>query len=168
MPPVVKKPKIRQFRQEWLKCYPWLTHNAETGMHCTFCTKHKMKNVYVSGNKDYQNSSLLRHQISDMHQQALKLNKLSENLEKGVETLQNQSVDKLIPQLRTVMFLCKENIALDKFLSIIELQQQNGAPITGNNNKLCCIKLLNLIIRNLNIQFKYSFYFRRLPTSPTH
>ena len=124
-PPEPKKKK-RSSRQEWLKVFLWLEFRNE-GMRCTLCSKHKKMNTFTTEDcKDFQYSSLIRHQSSDGHQHSLKASKQASCLQMGFKSMATKSEESVVPQLRTVMFICQEGLALDKFGSLIELQRHNG------------------------------------------
>jgi hypothetical protein len=61
----------------------------------------------------------------------LKGKKMSENFERAVKKVDVKVSDSIIPQLKSVHWLVTQKIPLDKFNSLIQLQQENGAIITG-------------------------------------
>ena len=112
--------KARTFDKAWLNKYDWL--KFEDGkMFSTLCIKHK-KNVFVIGCTDFQNSSLVRHRDGQKHKDATKLSLSSAALAGGMSKLATKHDESLLAQLRTVYYICNEGLAIDKFESLMELQ----------------------------------------------
>lgn len=102
-------------------------------MTCTVCIKTGKKNPFTTGCTNYQHSTLTRHESSNDHRDGLKNLALQKNFQTALRNvsgqdicLQSMKTQRHVTQLRTVYTMAKENIASDKFLSLMELQQVNG------------------------------------------
>jgi len=125
MSDTTKKRKIRSFRQSWLTQFNWLTYDdGKNAMFCSLCIKHKKNNAFTSqmGCTDFQHSSLTRHVQGKCHELAVIASKQQLVFKKAVTNAHSKTSDGLIAQLKTVMYLVQQGLALDKFTSLLELQ----------------------------------------------
>ena len=129
--------KSRSFNEKWLRTYPWLVQNEKTtGMKCNHCVSTKKCNPFASENGclNFQNSTLVRHQESKDHSDAVKQLQLRNNFRKCITsaTRTDSRFKNYVTQLRTVYVMCKNNISADNFTELMNLQELNGCENVGN------------------------------------
>ena len=95
--------------------FKWLGYDSENDtMICSVCKKAGQKNSLSVGSRNFQKSSLSRHDVSQMHHAALATVKAATSLRKGLQVQStsklSDSNDPLVPQLRTVNFIVKHNL----------------------------------------------------------
>ena len=129
-----KNSRPRGFAENWLKKYDWLfVENG--GMKCDPCIKTKQNNPFTTENgcMNFRNSTLVRHQSTSSHVDALEKLKLRKDMTvrlKNVEIQQMKQSDEKtkrhITQLRTVYCMAKNGISARNFMPLMKLQQDNG------------------------------------------
>ena len=121
------------FLPAWLYEYKCLKEVDEK-MYCEICNTSGKRNPFTAtGCNNFQKSAPERHQnskdhIMSLHDVVLRksfqvtVSNATKNVEKQTEELMRRH----IVQLRTVCVMTKNNIAGDKFISIVELQTADG------------------------------------------
>jgi hypothetical protein len=122
-----KSKRTLKFRNEWLSEFSWLRYdNTTLTMHCRVCEEFdsSSKVAFVTGSKNYQRSSLTRHQTSDDHVIANNTKIEKRNMETAVKVVKKKYEPVLEAQLRTALWMAKNNIANRKFIDLVDLQVQ--------------------------------------------
>ena len=118
---------VKRFQTSWLSEFSWLRYDANHGtMHCITCEKFDKaaeRSVFVKGCKNYQRSALTRHQTeSNTHLAATQAKKQCAYME-AARNIVNEKLEPILEaQLRTALYMAKENTANRKFLNLIDLQ----------------------------------------------
>ncbi|XP_077983943.1 uncharacterized protein C17orf113-like [Glandiceps talaboti] len=90
------------------------------------CEKANKRNAFTRGSPDSQKSAIKRHMKTDDHREATVV-RPSQNLMRNFSSKGlSESKDKQRAVLRTVYYMAKEEIPDRKFVSLIELQRENG------------------------------------------
>ena len=130
-PKVVKKTgsstAVKRWQATWLSEFSWLRFDSENGtMHCIYCEqfdKTADRSSFVKGCKNYQRSALVRHQTeSHTHLAATQAKKQRAFMETARKIVTGKHEPILEAQLRTALYMAKENVANRKFLNLIDLQ----------------------------------------------
>ncbi|XP_060063627.1 uncharacterized protein C17orf113-like [Ylistrum balloti] len=130
--------RSRVFNKEWQRTYPWLIYDeneSKSGvMKCDTCIRAgKKSNPFVNGCTNFQKSTIVRHEQSVVHTDALRAIELSKHFKKSADTAKERSekvhtdvkTKRHVVQLRTVYIMAKNNIAANNFSNLMELQQLN-------------------------------------------
>lgn len=129
-PPGQKKLK-RDFREDWKKEFPWLIVDSDNGgMLCRLCIDAKQKGVWTKGgSKNYQHSALKDHAEKNAgHLLAVATMCKQPTMDAASKVALDAGNSSLKVQLRTVLYMAKNNVPSSSFTSLIELQQVNGCP----------------------------------------
>jgi hypothetical protein len=124
-----KKKHCKRFQNSWLSEFSWLRFDKDNGkMFCLTCetyeknTKKCLKSAFTIGTNNFQRSALVRHQKCDDHNVSCNAKKQQSYMTAAVKIVQKKYEPILEAQLRTALYMAKENIANRKFLSLIDLQ----------------------------------------------
>lgn len=123
----VTNTSVKRFQTSWLSEFSWLRYDTNHGtMHCITCEKFDKaadRSVFVKGCTNYQRSALTRHQTeSNTHLAATQAKKQCAYME-AARNIVNEKLEPILEaQLRTALFMAKENTANRKFLNLIDLQ----------------------------------------------
>lgn len=125
----VSQPKKREFLTKWLSMYSWLrfverTDTHDNFMYCSICDENNAKNSMVQQmhNRNYQNTTLVRHAGHPDHVNAVRVvpqmkQSLAVALQKG-----SSDKDKAIEVMfKTLEWMIKEDLPLSKFQSLVQL-----------------------------------------------
>ncbi|XP_060599728.1 uncharacterized protein C17orf113-like [Ruditapes philippinarum] len=93
---------------------------------CEKNTKKCLKSVFTIGTNNFKRSALVRHQKCDDHNVSCNAKKQKPYMTAAVKIVQKKYEPILEAQLRTALYMAKENIANRKFLSLIDLQISNA------------------------------------------
>ena len=127
-------------------------------MFCDTClTAKACSNPFTEGCTNFQNSTLLRHQDSKVHETSIKTVQLKSHFSRarsGAEIAKEHSssekIDSYVKQLRTVYMITKRDLPADVFTDIMQLQCLNGLKCDSTNgprlswNLKCALKSLCL------------------------
>ena len=130
-----KTSRPRGFCDDWLVKYDWLY--LENGkMKCHPCVNTRQNNPFSgSGCTNFRNSTLVRHQKTSAHIDALKGLKLQSDMKKSMKKAEHEQIQlqksslksqRHIVQLRTVYCMAKNGISARNFEPLMKLQQVNG------------------------------------------
>ena len=130
-----KTSRPRGFCDDWLVKYDWLY--LENGkMKCHPCVNTRQNNPFSgSGCTNFRNSTLVRHQKTSAHTDALKGLKLQSDMKKSMKKAEHEQIQlqksslksqRHIVQLRTVYCMAKNGISARNFEPLMKLQQVNG------------------------------------------
>ena len=130
-----KTSRPRGFCDDWLVKYDWLY--LENGkMKCHPCVNTRQNNPFSgSGCTNFRNSTLVRHQKTSAHTDALKGLKLQSDMKKSMKKAEHEQIQlqksslksqRHIVQLRTVYCMAKNGISARNFDPLMKLQQVNG------------------------------------------
>ena len=99
-------------------------------MFCTICTDAKqLSNWTKAGSRNYQHSALKEHATKNKgHLIAVGTLLKQPTIDAASEKALAADNDSSQVQLRTVLFLCKNNLASSTFTALIDLQKANGCP----------------------------------------
>ncbi|XP_078501543.1 uncharacterized protein C17orf113 homolog isoform X2 [Lissotriton helveticus] len=142
----------RYFNEHWKKEFTWLEFDYERKlMFCIECrqalvkNKHgKAENAFTVGTDNFQRHALFRHVTSGAHRQAMAVNTDQLAFESQLQPPQDfKTTIKVevnpfkVATLTTAYWMAKEQIAVEKFHSLLELQQLNmcQALLTSENNE---------------------------------
>ncbi|XP_069107881.1 uncharacterized protein C17orf113-like [Argopecten irradians] len=119
------------FQQKWLLEFEWLKKDDSRGMFCEVCTgmAHCKTSPFSVGSKNFQRSALVRHQMSKDHIISMQAKRQQNYMDAAKTCVKKKYLPILEAQLKTALFLAKENIANRKFLSLIDLQISNGSTV---------------------------------------
>ena len=119
----------------WLKLYRWLvikkvTESGDMRMFCNICIKTKQMCTFShNGSKNFQHSTVERHQNSVQHRKAVKLLAMSTQAEKSFHVSKIKGEEYMLEKtarqklhLRTTYWMSKEEIPSVKFTSLMKLQ----------------------------------------------
>ena len=133
--PSASKKKKRSFVTEWHSKFPWLKPTEEKGMLCDFCVRASASNPFTTegGCKNWQNSTLVRHQQSHDHIESVQKLELRANMAKSYKkaesrntALQSDKIENYIKQMRLVYVMAKNDIASRNFEDLMHVQVLNG------------------------------------------
>ena len=130
-----KTSRPRGFCDDWLVKYDWLY--LENGkMKCHPCVNTRQNNPFSgSGCTNFRNSTLVRHQKTSAHTDALKGLKLQSDMKKSMKKAEHEQIQlqksslksqRHIVQLRIVYCMAKNGISARNFEPLMKLQQVNG------------------------------------------
>lgn len=126
----------RQFQVKWLtddRFKNWLVYDEKNAsMTCRICTKMSKKNPFTTGCTNFRTSTLIRHQTSADHTNAISDTSEQSNFKKAVETIIDKKHHAILSAMRSVYWLCKEKIATVKFNSLIEFMKIQGCADIEN------------------------------------
>eukprot|EP00745_Piridium_sociabile_P032989 TRINITY_DN56445_c2_g1_i1.p1 TRINITY_DN56445_c2_g1~~TRINITY_DN56445_c2_g1_i1.p1 ORF type:complete len:657 (+),score=129.59 TRINITY_DN56445_c2_g1_i1:167-1972(+) len=105
-------------------------------MFCQVCLESKQVNGFTKGSRNFQYSALKEHTESRSHVSSVAtVSKQSSMIPHSKTAIADEHAC-LTGQLRTVLTMSQENIALSKFPALIELQKANGcSALTGETYK---------------------------------
>lgn len=120
----------RTFQDKWLDIYPWLRYKNNI-MYCERCRKAKNDSTLAVGCVNFRTSTLSRH-VNIWH----KIVDITEAPPpKGTQTIPQARVNSLDKQseavsvaFKALFWLCKENLPLVKFRSLMRLLTSLGVP----------------------------------------
>ena len=118
---------VKRWQSSWLSEFSWLRFDSENGtMYCITCEKFDKaaeRSMFVKGCKNYQRSALVRHQTeSNTHLAATQAKKQSIYMKSARKIVAEKNEPILEAQLRTALYMAKENTANRKFLNLVDLQ----------------------------------------------
>lgn len=124
--------KKRGFQRIWLtneRFKSWLSYDEkENQMKCTLCLSTGKLNPFVSGCSNFRTSTLDRHMASADHVNSLTDKKEQSRMKAAVNSLYDKKKNSVICAMRTVYWLCKEQIATVKYSSLLDLLKLQGCP----------------------------------------
>lgn len=127
-PQEISRPQKRVFFAKWLEEFSWLMHEStENHMKCKTCIdaygrSTKPSQAFVLGATNFQRSALVRHQSGNDHIVAVKICEQRRCHEEVMRHVEEKSSTALKAEIRTALFMAKEEIADRKFNSLIDLQ----------------------------------------------
>ncbi|XP_067660021.1 zinc finger protein 862-like [Haliotis asinina] len=129
-----KKTKPSVFQKKWLKEWPWLSKNELGAMICDYCGQNKMSNSFTGGGcNNFHTSTLSRHaQTSDHQLSLIAKTKSQTTIEASVSNLVSNEELAVKSAIDTVYWLCKENIAIEKYGSLLKLLEKEGCTSVKN------------------------------------
>jgi len=115
---------------DWPNKYgTWLTYDSEKNhMYCTLCKERKYHNNLATGTDNFRTTTLIRHVNSPDHRAALVAPVASRSLDTAIANVESKEERGILSCLKTVYWLAKECIPLNKFPSLMEHQKAVGAP----------------------------------------
>ena len=145
--PIVETPKkIRVFRNEWLKTFPWLKKieiDNKLRVTCTWCQDAKKKNPFATvGSTNFQCSAFSRHEQNPEHLLVAEGRRSSKKLtipvvvEKIADEIDDATDKSKTSQMRTLYHLAKNGQPLSQYTNLITLQQQNDCPHLQDKSKI--------------------------------
>jgi hypothetical protein len=91
-------------------------------MFCEWCRESKQKNIFVDGGCGWIKESLTRHQKTRSHQKAAKGKSIDQtDLLSSFSIQFGEDKAKIICQMRSVYFLAKHHLALEKYSDLCHL-----------------------------------------------
>ena len=129
-----KPVKQRTFQTSWLQHFSWLRYEArgknDDFMYCTTCTEHNVKTGMnkVQQNRNFQNSTLTRHAKLPAHQHALQIPKLHQEKAKCDDATHGKKDKAITALLKILHWMTIEDVALNKFKSLLGLLCDLGVP----------------------------------------
>uniref|UniRef100_A0A1X7VE37 C17orf113 probable zinc finger domain-containing protein n=1 Tax=Amphimedon queenslandica TaxID=400682 RepID=A0A1X7VE37_AMPQE len=130
--------------------YSWLEYDSSSGkMFCTLCRKHKKKNAFsTSGSTKFRRSALTDHSKSLEHTDAVCATHKSKQAF-PIFASAIESADKaILTLLKAVYFIAKEDIAILKYLELLNLLESCSSPNLPRElyrNRDACHKFITLI-----------------------
>lgn len=128
------KAKPSVFQTKWLSEWPWLAQNDKGAMVCKFCIDNRMSNAFTTGCENYRTSTLYRHAETTHHKLSVVAKSQSKRLEQTVCNAISQQERAITAAIDTVYWLAKENIATEKYPSLLELLEKEGCSDIKNWN----------------------------------
>ncbi len=127
------------FQHSWCLEFPWLeteTIGGKTLMRCKFCCKagSNIRNAFTKGCADLQKSALKRHMLTEDHKTASAVKKTRACMQQFIREGIEEKNSSLVAQLKSVYYLAIEEIPSRKFLSLVELQRENGCEALMSPN----------------------------------
>ena len=123
----------RDFCQKWLKYFPWLEYEeSKQTMYCKLCKTYQKNGKFVKGCKRFKIDGLRSHAASPKHLQSIMIKQDSVNsLTIFQKTFLN--AQKEIHKYFTIIeYIIKENLAIVKYPTIIQLAKKLGVQFTNN------------------------------------
>ena len=120
-----KKKTVRKTTNlaKWQNEFRWLQYEKTDGlMYCSICKESKRVNAFVQGSNNFQRSGLLRHSLSNDHRIARKANQEKKTMIKITQEVKDAHLPVLSAQLKTCIFMAKNNISDRLFTSLLDLQ----------------------------------------------
>ena len=78
--------KDHVYLPKWATKWTWLSYKVPGGMFCTLCEKHRKRNTFTSGCRNYRTSTLERHTGCKDHREAVEAELLGKDFEKAAVT----------------------------------------------------------------------------------
>ena len=155
----LKNPRV--FKRKWCDVYSWLQFDEEeNSMLCSLCLKHKKSNALTSECRNFRTSTLSRHAESTDHREAILAESISGSFEKAVKKVFDEKEEALIKAMTVSFWMAKEDLAIDKFESLLNLLEyletpalenlKTGQKVTYKSDKSCVefIEALSSTIRH--------------------
>lgn len=133
-----KKKKLSNFQNSWKKDWPWLDTNEKGEMLCKYCIENKVSNSFTTGCTNFRTSTLARHVTTTDHKLSVVARSQGKSLEKTVKNVISQQEAAVTSAVDTVYWLAKENIATDKYPSLLELLEKEGSVRVQQRKKFKC------------------------------
>ena len=139
--------KVRVFRAEWLKLFPWLEKidiDNKARVICTWCRDAKKKNPFATiGSTNFQSSAFSRHEsnpehllVADSRRKTPKLTPIPVAIDKQNDANDDASDKCKTSQMRTLYHIAKNGQPLSQYNGLIDLQRQNDCPHLQDKSKL--------------------------------
>ena len=104
-----KKIVKREFRDIWLKQYPWLEFDGHK-MSCKNCVSEGKDNPFTSGCTNFRHSTLVRHMSSSQHKAAVEAVSLRTTLHVQAMSSISKENSAVVCALRSIYRLSKEQL----------------------------------------------------------
>lgn len=131
--------RTRSFQNEWKTNRPWLVHDENGGMKCTFCldfgTNEVKKSLFVTGCHSMKLESVIKHEESNVHKKCASIAKarkipiLQSEAAKIVRTLNQDNLKKMIFLFNTAHALALKCRPFTDFKWMCQLQSKNGVQM---------------------------------------
>ncbi len=125
----------RTFQDKWLldpAKKTWLRYDVKMKlMFCTICQEQHKKNTFTKGTNNFRTSTLTRHVESSDHQEALNEIALRHDFETSFSRSMSEKEQATLMQMKTIYWMVKEGIALNKFGSLRDLLSALDCPYAG-------------------------------------
>ena len=115
----------REFRDDWVKNYPWLEFDAHK-MTCKTCVAEGKDNPFTSGCTNFRHSTLVRHMQTNQHKASLEAVSLRSTMNKQTMSVISKKNTAVTSTLRSVYWLAKEQLPTLKHRSLLNLQSLQG------------------------------------------
>ncbi|XP_006822333.1 uncharacterized protein C17orf113-like [Saccoglossus kowalevskii] len=146
---------VRHFQDKWLRDFKWLQYEAsKNAMTCKVCIKHNKQNTMTKANANFRTSTLTRHAECNDHKAAMMSDSMISDFQKAVKNVHTEKENSLLVAIRVVFWLAKEDIAINKYDSLLNLLEQlecphvtglrTGKNVTYASNKAACEMLESL------------------------
>ena len=130
----VEKVQGRDFCNAWLGQFPWLEYDSNTKlMKCSICIKHCKKGVFVKGSKRYRLDGLVVHAQCKKHLQSIKSKEASSKALTVFERAFLSSQKEILKYFRIVHYICDENMAMMKYMSMCGLLKDIGLSLPNTH-----------------------------------
>ena len=110
----------REFRDDWLKNYPWLEYDGHK-MTCKICVAEGKDNPFTSGCTNFRHSTLVRHMQTNQHKASLEAVSLLSTMNKQTMSVISKKNTAVTSTLRSVYWLSKEQLPTLKHRSLLNL-----------------------------------------------
>ena len=123
-----KRPKQeRHFQKDWQLKWPWIDYKEDQGaMWCKLCVAHKKKNTMTEGCTNFRTTTIERHNKSVDHQRAVQDDVSSKSMAKILTSNVDRNDAAILHALKTVYFVAKNDIAMNKFGEFIDFLIYQG------------------------------------------
>ena len=119
----------RCWQERWLHTYPWLRYDSSKNeMFCEVCHKKSKKNAMAIGTDNFRTSTLTRHVQGSDHQLLSASPKEKERMKTCTQAALTKQEQALVIAFRCMFWLCKENIPITKFRSLMNLLCKLSVP----------------------------------------
>lgn len=117
----------RNFQTSWLSVYPWLRHEGGL-MFCHVCRDAKFKNALAVGTDNFRTSTLTRHLELSEHMRLVQAPAAQAEMKTAVAQVFSKEAMAVSVAFKAVFWLCRENISLIKYQSLMELLADLKVP----------------------------------------
>ena len=115
----------REFRDDWLKNYPWLEYDGHKMTRKT-CVAEGKDNPFTSGCTSFRHTILVRHMQTNQHKASLEAVSLCSTMNKQTMSVISKKNTAVTSTLRSVYWLAKEQLPTLKHRSLLNLQRLQG------------------------------------------
>ena len=121
----------RSFQVKWLLEYQWLVFK-DGQMFCQVCIDSNQINSFTKGSTNFRTSNMKDHIKTADHRHAIQVPILQKKQKRLIEKMNDDKEQAILVAMKTVHWLCSEDVALMKFKSLMSLLKDLDVPNIGH------------------------------------
>jgi hypothetical protein len=99
-------------------------------MFCTLCVRHQKNNTFTAGSERFRKDVIYEHMLIQDHMAAIEAGILSRAFKVTIQKQVEKQEQSLLKQMRLAYYICKENLAIRKYQSLLEVVNLNEGSKT--------------------------------------